>query len=560
MEDRRIDELILEMNTARIHFAEEEEEEEEEVSVVVSLDDVTDRKWAERQIQEQAALLDITQDAIIVRDTHDRILFWNKGAERLYGWTQTEALGRNVTDLLFRRENMSLFSEAKNVLLDKGEWRGELHQITKENREITVESRWTAIRDNEGRVISILVVNSDITEKKQLEQQFFRAQRMESLGTLASGIAHDFNNVLGIILGYAHFLERDSLDPARLSTSISSINKAVQRGAGLVRQIMTFARKTDVVPEPVNVASIVRELLKMLEETFPKTVNISAQMRDDLPTLRMDSGQLHQALLNLCLNARDAVLDRIRETGTSGAVVIKADVVTSDQLAGKFGGDALAKRYCCITVSDTGIGMDEATKGRMFEPFFTTKEPGKGTGLGLAVVYGVVQGHSGFVDVDSKVNEGTTFRLYFPITDMAETEESNKGVARVEELHGHETVLIVDDEELILNMLNIFLKDMGYDVLTATDGQKALDTYLEHQKDVALVLTDMGLPLFDGAVLFSKLMTINPSVKVVIASGYVDPHLRSQLLSAGVIDLIQKPYSPRLVARRIREILDNENA
>ncbi len=555
MEDRRIDELILEMNTARIHFA-----EEEEVSVVVSLDDVTDRKWAERQIQEQAALLDITQDAIIVRDTHDRILFWNKGAERLYGWTQTEALGRNVTDLLFRRENMSLFSEAKNVLLDKGEWRGELHQITKENREITVESRWTAIRDNEGRVISILVVNSDITEKKQLEQQFFRAQRMESLGTLASGIAHDFNNVLGIILGYAHFLERDSLDPARLSTSISSINKAVQRGAGLVRQIMTFARKTDVVPEPVNVASIVRELLKMLEETFPKTVNISAQMRDDLPTLRMDSGQLHQALLNLCLNARDAVLDRIRETGTSGAVVIKADVVTSDQLAGKFGGDALAKRYCCITVSDTGIGMDEATKGRMFEPFFTTKEPGKGTGLGLAVVYGVVQGHSGFVDVDSKVNEGTTFRLYFPITDMAETEESNKGVARVEELHGHETVLIVDDEELILNMLNIFLKDMGYDVLTATDGQKALDTYLEHQKDVALVLTDMGLPLFDGAVLFSKLMTINPSVKVVIASGYVDPHLRSQLLSAGVIDLIQKPYSPRLVARRIREILDNENA
>ena len=461
---------------------------------------------------------------------------------------------------------MSLFSEAKNVLLDKGEWRGELHQITKESREITVESRWTAIRDNEGRVISILVVNSDITEKKQLEQQFFRAQRMESLGTLAGGIAHDFNNVLGIILGYANFLERRDLDPARLSTSISSINKAIQRGAGLVRQIMTFARKTDVVPEPVNVALVVRELLKMLEETFPKTVNISAQMRDDLPILHMDSGQLHQALLNLCLNARDAVLDRIRETGTSGAVVIKTDVVTSDQFTGRFGGGASvydlveAKRYCCITVSDTGTGMDEATKARIFEPFFTTKEPGKGTGLGLAVVYGVVQGHGGFVDVDSKVGEGTTFRLYFPITDMVETEESDKGVARVEELHGDETILIVDDEELILNMLNIFLKDMGYNVLTATDGQKALDTYLEHQKDVALVLTDMGLPLFDGAVLFSKLMTINPSVKVVIASGYVDPHLRSQLLSAGVIDLIQKPYSPRLVARRIREILDNENA
>lgn len=560
MDGRQIDELILDMNTARIHFA-EEEEEEEEASLVVSLDDVTDRKWAERQIQEQAALLDITQDAIIVRDIHDHILHWNKSSERLYGWTQTEAVGRNVTDLLFRRENMSLFSEAKNVLIDKGEWRGELHQITKENKEITVESRWSAIRDNKGKVISILVVNSDITEKKQLEQQLFRAQRMESLGTLAGGIAHDFNNVLGIILGYANFLERDNLDPARLSTSISSINKAVQRGAGLVRQIMTFARKTDVMPEPVKVSIVVRELLKMLEETFPKTVNISAQMRDDLPTLHMDSGQLHQALLNLCLNARDAVLDRIRETGTSGAVVIKADVVTSDQFAGRFGGGASAERYCCITVSDTGTGMDEATKARIFEPFFTTKEPGKGTGLGLAVVYGVVQGHSGFVDVDSKVGEGTTFRLYFPITDMAETEESNKGVVPVEELQGDETILVVDDEELLLNMLNIFLKDMGYNVLTATDGQKALDTYIEHQRDIALVLTDMGLPLFDGTVLFRKLKTVNPSVKVVIASGYVDPELRSQLLGAGVIDLMQKPYSPRSVARKIRDILDNnENA
>ncbi|MCL5034996.1 MAG: PAS domain S-box protein [Bacteroidetes bacterium] len=521
--------------------------------------DISELKRREEKIREQAALLDKTQDAIMVRDLEDRILFWSKGAEKMYGWSAKEAIGRKVTEILFK-DIPPEFEEGKKKVTEEGEWVGELKQTTRTGNEIIVDARLTLVRDEKGCPQSILAIKTDITEKKSIENQLLRSQRLESIGTLASGIAHDFNNVLGIILGYADSLDVGNPDPARLSTSVYSINKAVQRGAALVGQILTFARKTDVVPEPVNVALVVKELLRMLEETFPKTVTISAQTRDDLPIIRMDSGQLHQALLNLCLNARDAVLDRNRDTGTSGSVLIKTDVVTPEQLSGMFDSIHSAKRYCCISVSDTGIGMDEATKARIFEPFFTTKGPGRGTGLGLAVVYGIVQGHGGFVDVDSKVGEGTTFRLYFPIVDFAENEESDRDAARIEGLQGHETILIVDDEELILNMLQMFLKDMGYNIFSAADGQNALDTYIGHQRDIALVVTDMGLPLFDGVTLFSKLKAINPGVKVVIASGYVDTSFRSQLINSGIIDVIQKPYSPRLVAKRIREILDNENA
>jgi two-component system, cell cycle sensor histidine kinase and response regulator CckA len=394
----------------------------------------------------------------------------------------------------------------------------------------------------------------DITQIQQWDKGLIQAQKLENLGTLAGGIAHDFNNILGIILGQASILERCDGDREMTTASIESITKAVQRGASLVRQILTFARKSEVVLAPVNVNAMIRELSTMLQETFPKTVELNLKLDPSIPVITMDQVQLHQALLNLCVNARDAINDLAPLTSSHGFLTIRTEDVPRSNLTKH--ADATASRYVCISVSDSGKGMDEATKERIFEPFFTTKGPGKGTGWGLAVVYGVMKAHRGFIDVESKINIGTTFRLYLPVPEESarEIDEAKTGNSSIR--GGTETILVVEDEDSLRHLMKLVLEQRGYRALTAKDGIEAIQVYTQHMDEIALVFTDLGLPKMDGATAFLTLKEINPNVKAVFSSGFLDLKSKARLSDAQPKAFLEKPYNPNEALRMIREVLD----
>ncbi|NEQ23944.1 MAG: PAS domain S-box protein, partial [Microcoleus sp. SIO2G3] len=391
-----------------------------------------ERKRAEQKIGEQAALLDVATDAILVRDLDNQILFWNKGAERLYGWKALEAVGKNALDLLDREQQAKL-RQVQKILVQNGEWQGELHQLTKDDTEVIVESRWTLVRDEESQPKSILVVNTDITQKKQLEAQFLRAQRMESIGTLASGIAHDLNNVLTPILMTAQLLETEPQEE-RYHRLIPVLVANAKRGANLVKQVLSFAKGLEGKFTTLQVKHLISEIKQIIKETFPKSIEIRTDIPQSLWTVSGDATQLHQVLMNLCVNARDAMPD-------GGILNICAENQVIDQSYAQMHLDAQVGSYIVVTVTDTGMGIPPEILDRIFEPFFTTKELGKGTGLGLSTVMGIIKSHNGFINVSSVVGKGTEFKVYLPAIDSTETQ-----VLEDTELpigHG-ELVLVVD--------------------------------------------------------------------------------------------------------------------
>jgi PAS domain S-box-containing protein len=395
---------------------------------------------------------------------------------------------------------------------------------------------------------AMLEVFQDITEQKKLQQELVQSQKLLSIGTMAGGIAHDFNNILAIILGYSSLLHSIKDNPQKFSDGVSAIRQAVDRGAGLVRQILTFARKTDILFEPLSVSELVKELVSMLQQTFPKIITFNTRMEKHLPYINADHTQVHQALLNLCVNARDAMPQ-------GGEISIAIEKVTGEKLRGRFP-SATNPWYISLSVSDTGMGMDDAIRNQIFDPFFTTKEKGKGTGLGLSVVYGIVQAHHGFVNVESTLERGTTFLLYFPIPQesSAALESHEQVVAQIS--GGNETLLLVEDETLLLDMVQIFLESNGYTVFTAKDGEEAVHVYQQHAHEIALVISDMGLPRLTGVSEFEKLKEINPAVKIIFASGYFEPESKAKLENVGAKGFLQKPYVIEEVLLKIRKALD----
>ena len=368
---------------------------------------------------------------------------------------------------------------------------------------------------------------------------------MESIGTLAAGIAHDFNNILGIVLGYTALIQRT---PQSTSEGIRAIKAAVQRGANLVKQILTFARKTDVSFGPIDLNLMIEEIAKMLRETISKTIDLSLELGDSMPLIHGDATQLHQVLLNLCVNARDAM-------PKGGTLSVRTDMVEGSELR-KFFSDASDEGYAHVIVTDTGIGMDESTLSHIFDPFFTTKEKGKGTGLGLSVVYGVMKNHHGLMNVRSELGKGSAFHLYFPIPEKIEQVSNQSIKERDENLRGDETILVVEDEEALLLMAKVVLEANGYRVMSAMDGSAALEVYRVHGDEIALVLTDVGLPKLGGDQLLIQLKKINPAVRVILASGYFEPKAKTAAFKAGAKEFVQKPYDPAEILKKVRHVID----
>ncbi len=507
--------------------------------------ELSERKKSEEKIREQAALLNVASDAINVQTLDNQIIFWNNGAERVYGWKQHEVRGQNANELLY--QEVPQLKQVQQVVIKNGFWEGELHCEGKFGNSIIVLSRWTLVRSEQGEPISILVVNTDITEKKQLEAQLFRSQRLESIGTLASGIAHDLNNALGPILMITELLQ-DKISDVNSQQLLTELEASAKRGAALVKQVLSFGRGIEVKRTIVQVKHLLLEIEQIAKQTFPKSIKIYTDISPNLWTVCADATQLHQVLMNLVVNARDAMPH-------GGTLSIYAENVYIDEQYAQMNIEAKVGNYIMLTVSDTGVGISNEILQRIFEPFFTTKEVGKGTGLGLSTVMGIIKNHGGFVNVYSEVGLGAQFKVYLPAQEGAFFHE----VEDLEQPKGHgELVLVVDDEVSIREITKISLEMSNYKVLTASDGIEAIALYAQRKNEISVVLMDMMMPEMDGLTTIRTLQKINSQVKIIATSGLASTDKMAEAADVGAKAFLSKPYTAVELLKTLSSILNKK--
>ena len=489
---------------------------------------------------------DLTGDFLSTPD--GRIISCNPAFARIFGFASVDEALKLDANALFptpekRERFLSTLQEKKRLEYFESELlrRDGSHAYCIENV--------VGIFDQTGNLVQMKGYIFDDSQRKSLERQLVQAQKLESLGTLASGIAHDFNNILGIILGYASLLTQQISDPENIKNNAEAVVKASMRGAALVKQLLTFARKADTQLASVKLNEIVLEASKFLSETIAKTIEITLDLEKGLPPISADATQIHQLMINLCVNARDAMPN-------GGTLTVTTHLQQGDAIRNKFP-NATAGQYIVLSVADTGVGMDERTRSRIFEPFFTTKEAGKGTGLGLSVVFGIMESHKGFVTVETEPGKGTTFYLCFLLPQSVEIEQV-KVETQQDFPGGTETILVVEDEEMLRELLKNFLGSAGYKVFTAVNGQEAIDLFEEHCDDIQLVLSDMGLPKISGIDVFRKMKLKKPDVRFILASGSLESQMKTEFFKEGLRDFLEKPYSVYEVLQAVRTILDRK--
>jgi PAS domain S-box-containing protein len=506
------------------------------------------RAVAERRIQEQAELLNKARDAIIVTNLEGDVTFWNTGAERVAGWASEEVVGHKLEEIL----KVELHSELKRVragLEETDEWRGEIRVNDKGGKELIIELRTTLIRDDNGQPKARLSIGTDITEKKRLEEKFLRVQRLESIGMLASGIAHDLNNVLAPIFLAAPMLREHATDPSDLRM-ITSLEKSAERGAGLVRQILAFAHGVQGANQTLQVKHLVRDTVSVIRETFPKNIRLEDSVRNDLWPIVGNPTQIHQVLLNLCVNARDAMPE-------GGKLKLQAENCLLDEVSARAVEGAQPGAWVVIHVEDTGSGIPPDVLLRIWEPFFTTKELGKGTGLGLPTVRGIVEDHKGFISLQTQVGRGTTFRVYLPASEATGLESEPKSNHPFSSIQGKgELILIVDDEQQIRDIAAATLTRYGgYRVLTAKDGAEALALFSTRSDEIQVVITDISMPDLDGATFATVVRHLNSRVSILAMSGLNSGALNPQMQKHANA-FMPKPFKAKDLLRAVDELLN----
>jgi PAS domain S-box-containing protein len=515
----------------------------------VIMRDTTERNRAEHVIAEQAELIDQARDAIFVCTLDSKVTFWNKGAERLYGWTAAEANGRTVDELFLPDPNE--ISRADVLTMESGAWGGELGKHTRDGTSLTVESRRTLLRDDHGAPRAILVIDTDVTDRKRLEAQFLRAQRLESIGTLAGGIAHDLNNVLAPIIMSLELLRAEY--PGESSHDLLDlVSRSARRGADMVKQVLHFARGIEGRRIEVDVRHLLKDIERIVNDTFLKHIDLQLTTDADLWSITGDPTQVHQVLMNLCVNARDAMPN-------GGTLRITAENLMVDEHYVALNLESHPGPYVLIRVEDTGTGMAAEVVEKIFDPFFTTKEVGKGTGLGLSTSMAIVKSHGGYIKVYSEPGIGTTFKVYLP--SHAASMSGDEARVRGEMPKGNgELVLVVDDESAVREITRQTLEAYGYRVLLAGDGSEAIAQFARHQEEVAVVLTDMMMPIMDGPTTIQILRRMRPSLRIIGASGLAaDEHIGTAM-RLGVQQFLHKPYTAFTLLSALRDVLANGDA
>ena len=520
-------------------------------NVVVIIRDITDRKMTEKLLHEsrehyrQFFESDLTGDFIAGAD--GRIADCNQAFVRMFGFESRDMVLSSTSDPLFP-EGHSRSGFVERIRREKKIEYDEAEYLRRDGSTMYVVQNIIGIFGQDGELKQIRGYIFDDTGRKQLEQQFRESQKFESLGTLAGGIAHDFNNILAIIMGYTSLISERAMTHDDLRRKTEAIMKASSRGAALVDQLLTIARKSDTRRAPVSPNDTVREVTTLLAETIQKTISIVTDLAEDIQPVNADPSQLHQVLLNLCVNARDAMADggtlSIMTRNVSGDTVRRSDP------------KAAADAYIHIRVADTGSGMSKETKDRIFEPFFTTKGSTKGSGLGLSMVFGIVRNHGGHIDVRSEPGSGTTFDVFLPASDNSARESIPEPAGESTRTEGTETVLFVEDEDLLRGLVADEFKSVGYSVISAHDGKDALDLYEKNGSTIDVIVSDLDLPRMTGIELFRNIVKVDPSVRFIIASGYVEPEEKKRFLDEGVFQIIGKPYKIPDLLKAVRSSLE----
>jgi two-component system cell cycle sensor histidine kinase/response regulator CckA len=519
-----------------------------------TMGDVTEQMNAQQALRESEERYrqffedDLTGDFISTAD--GQLVSCNPAFLRIFGFDSVEdALRTNVATLYPTVEARQAYLELIRKRKKLEYYEEEL--LRRDGKPVYVVETVVGSFDESGELLEMKGYIFDNSERKKLEEQLLQSQKMEAVGQLASGIAHDFNNVMGVVLTASNLLSMKSSDPD-ITRYANMIEEATLRGAAIAKQLLQFSRAEAAKLAPVSLSQTVLDAKKFLEHSFPKTIVIDVRIALEHGLVMADAGQIHQMILNLCINARDAILERT-DRPSGGRIIISLEPASGQFIEEKYGWKS-SEHYVLLSISDDGKGISDDTRRRIFDPFFTTKGIGKGTGLGLSIVHGIVKAHNAIIDVETREGTGTTFLVYLPAIKHYDIKDAPR---EAQQKNGRgETILIVEDEPLLRALLKEFLLRAGYKVVEAADGEEGLSKYKEHINSIELVLSDIGLPKLGGEQAFKAIRSINPHAKVVLCTGFIEEETKSTLRKAGALDILHKPYNVHEVLSVVREALD----
>jgi two-component system, cell cycle sensor histidine kinase and response regulator CckA len=513
--------------------------------------DITARKQADAERKRLMAAIEQVAEVIIMTDAQGSILYVNPAFERTTGYSREEAEGQNPRLLKSGQQDAAFYSNLWHTISFGQTWAGRMVNRRKDGTLYTEETTISPIRNTAGRIVNYVGVKRDITDHLRLAAQFQQAQKMEAVGLLAGGVAHDYNNMLSVIIGYAELAICQVDETQPIYGDLSEIIKAAKRSADITRQLLTFARKQAIIPITLDLNQTVKSSIKMMGRLIGEDINLVWLPKEGPCPVKMDPVQIDQIVANLCVNARDAITD-------VGKITIETGNATFDEAycAEHFG--YVKGNYVLLAISDDGCGMDKETIGQIFEPFFTSKGVGRGTGLGLSMVHGIVKQNNGFINVYSEPGEGTTFRIYLP---WYADEVVNATQNRAQEiLLGHgEAVLVVEDEPALLSMNEMMLDRLGYRVLAASTPEEAIRLAEQHANEISLVITDVVMPGMNGRELAERLQSLYPGIKIIFMSGYTADVIAHRGVLDENVNFIQKPFSKKDLSIKVREVLGKNN-
>jgi PAS domain S-box-containing protein len=513
--------------------------------------DITKRIQTETELHKLSLAVEQSQVSIVITDTRGNIEYINPKFTEVTGYTYEEAIGQNPRILKSGEHPPELYKQLWDTITSGKEWSGELHNKRKDGELYWEKASISPIKNTEGVITHFLAVKEDITEQKRLERQLIQAQKMEAIGNLAGGVAHDFNNLLGVIIGYSDVLLTKISKGEQTGKFVEEIRKAGRQAASLTHQLLSFSRRQVLQPEVLDMNTIVIDIKKMLERLIGEDIELITDFGSELDPVKADRGQVGQVLMNLALNARDAMPE-------GGRITIKTENVALDEKYCKTYSYARPGMFVCLSVTDTGIGMGRETISHIFEPFFTTKKEGQGTGLGLSVIYGIVKQHEGWINVYSEPGQGSVFRVYFPASSVSRQARAEEEIP-LDGLQGSgERVLLVEDEEMLRDFTVGVLRENGYEVFEARNAEEALDFFKREKGDFNLVFSDTVLPDKTGIELVDQLLSLKPDLKVLMTSGYLDKKSRWSIIQQRGFNFLPKPYTLADLLRALKEVVKSE--